>query len=169
MWFIARMADSTYYRYVDSKGNAHLTDDLTSIPKEGRDSAHPVQLHELVTAAMARDEARHLIADMHWQSFAIGFGVAAVVALAMRLFVARRLVFAGIIAVIAAGGFGSAGFLNGFSKEIPGANLVSGLAGAANAGLPANFISPQEARRILQQLPKAHAERHNAAEKASQE
>lgn len=159
------MAETTYYRYVGKDGNAHLTDDLSSIPKEHRDSAQPVQLHQLVTTAMARDEARHLIADMHWPSFGLGFGVAAVVALAMRLFMARRLVFAGVAAAIAAGGFGSAGVLHNLGQSIPGLGTVESI--AAGSGLP--NITPQEARRILQSLPKAHADRAAAAEKASAE
>lgn len=161
------MAEQTYYRYVGKDGNAHLTDDLSSIPKEHRDSAQPVALHQLITTAMAKDSARHLVQDMHWPSFAIGFGAAAVVAIAMRLFMARRLVFAGVAAVIAAGGFGTAGFMHNLSGKIPGAEMLSGLAqGTVGGTLP---ITPAEARRILESLPKSHADRATAAEKASQD
>lgn len=161
------MAEATYYRYVGKDGNAHLTDDLSSIPKEHRDSAQQLQLHDIITAAMARDEARHLIADMSWPSFGIGFGVACLVALLMRLFVARRLVFAGIVAVIAAFGFGSA-FVDAAGRRGASALFRSMTAGSEST-LPNGMLTPPEARKILESLPRAHAERVSAAEKAAKE
>lgn len=152
------MAGQTYYRYIDSDGAAHYVDSAAEIPK-----AHKGAVHELSIAhdgsAKANTYVSDMLAAMHWPSFAIGCAVAIVVTTILRFVFSKKVMFAGVAAALAAGSFGSAAILPKLTS-IPSSLTAYIPSTARIRDLP----TPAEARRILDSLPKASADRDKALE-----
>ncbi len=155
------MADKTFYRYIDAKGDAHFVEALSDVPKEWKGTVDTLTLgdHAQMTA-QAVGIAENAYTNMHWPSFAWGLGLAAVLFLFMRILGLAKKVFVIIAAVVAAGGMGLGFTLKDLTKHLP-ASLGSVLpAGADLKNLP----TPAEARRILDNLPKQASERDKTLE-----
>lgn len=155
------MADKTFYRYTDAKGDAHFVESLSEVPKSWKGAVESVTLgdHSAYTT-QAVGIAENAYSNMHWPSFLWGLGLAAIVFLAMRIFGLAKKAFVIVASIVAAGGMGLGFTLKDLSKHLP-ASVSSVLpAGTDLKNLP----SPAEARRILDNLPKQAADRDKTLE-----
>ncbi len=151
------MAGQTYYRYIDSDGAAHYVDAASEVPR-----AHKGAIHELTIqndgSAKAHTYVSDILAAMHWPSFAMGCAVAFVVLMVIRFFTSKKFIFAAIGAALAISSFGGAAILPKITG-VPKA-LTQYLPRPSVQGLP----SLGEARKIIETLPQASANRDKALE-----
>lgn len=155
------MADKTFYRYIDAHGDAHFVDLPGDVPKSYKGVVEQLTVTDnTATTAKAVGFAEEAFRTMHWSSFAWGLGLAAVLFLVMRLFALGRKVFIGIAIAVALGGFGA-----GFSMKDLKTHLPTSMANVLPVGVDLKQLpNPLEAKRILDNLPKASAERDKLLE-----
>jgi hypothetical protein len=161
------MADKTFYRYIDANGDAHFVDVPTEIPRDYKGAVEKLTVKDdslvaakAAAAAKTFGVAEDAVQHMHWPSFAWGLGLAAVIFLFMRILALGKRVFIGIAAAVALGGLGIGFTLKDLRQHLPAS--MSGVlpSGSGVAGMP----SPAEAKRILDSLPKAGADRDKVLE-----
>ena len=166
------MADKTFYRYIDSNGDAHFVDVATEVPKDYKGALEKLTIKdnaaankaigvaEGIAGEVASNAVTNAVDHMHWPSFAWGLGIAAAVFLVMRIIAIGKMAFIALAALLAAGGVGAGFLTKNLKSHLPSSvtNMIPN--GADLKQLP----SPAEARRILDSLPKAGADRDKALE-----
>ncbi len=158
------MADKTFYRYIDANGDAHFVDAVSDVPRELKGTLEKLTIKDNTSTSKAIGVAEGIAGDavehMHWPSFGWGLGIAAAVFLVMRIIAIGKMAFVGLAATVAAGGVG-AGFLTKNLKS----HLPSSVTNIIPSGSDLKHVpTPAEAKRILESLPKAGAERDKTLE-----
>jgi hypothetical protein len=151
-----RMAGKTYYRYIDTDGAAHYVDAAAEIPKSHKGAIHELTIHD-DGSAKAHTYVSDALAAMHWPSFAMGVAVGVLVLMIIRFFTSKKFIFAGIATAVAVSSFGGAQLLP----------KITGVPKALTQYLPASvqgLPSLGEARKIIESLPQASANRDKALE-----
>ena len=158
------MADKTFYRYIDANGDAHFVDAANEVPRDYKGALEKLTIKDNTGTAKAIGVAEGIAGDavehMHWPSFAWGLGLAAALFLVMRIIAIGKMAFIGLAALLAAGGVGAGFFTKNIKSHLPSSVTNMLPAGTDLKQLP----TPAEAKRILDNLPKAGADRDKTLE-----